>query len=101
MFCAGHLEAGPDACSGDSGGPFAVHYRNSWFLVGVVSWGERCGTDGKYGIYTRLGNFLGWMKEIMVSQEALGTLDTTETTKTMKSLDATETLLNSSRQQDH
>lgn len=65
MFCAGHLEAGPDACKGDSGGPFNVHYRNTWFLVGVVSWGEHCGAQGKYGFYTRLGNFLGWMKEIM------------------------------------
>ncbi|XP_075885274.1 coagulation factor VII-like [Nelusetta ayraudi] len=65
MFCAGHLEAGPDACSGDSGGPFAVHYRGTWFLVGVVSWGERCGSDGKYGLYTRLGGYLGWMKETM------------------------------------
>lgn len=98
MFCAGHLEAGPDACGGDSGGPFAVHYRNSWFLVGVVSWGERCGAVGKYGIYTRLGNFLGWIKEIMETKE---TQETTETIMTMKILDTMETLFNSSHQEDH
>ncbi|XP_075884576.1 coagulation factor IX isoform X3 [Nelusetta ayraudi] len=65
MFCAGYLGAGSDACSGDSGGPFVVHYRGTWFLVGVVSWGERCGAEGKYGVYTWLGSFLGWIKETM------------------------------------
>lgn len=65
MFCAGYLGAGPDACSGDSGGPFAVHYRGTWFMLGVVSWGEQCSAEGKYGVYTRLGNFLSWIKETM------------------------------------
>lgn len=72
MFCAGYLGAGPDACSGDSGGPFAVHYHGTWFLLGIVSWGERCGTEGKYGVYTRLGNFLGWMKETMEAPPPTG-----------------------------
>ncbi|XP_034024908.1 coagulation factor VII [Thalassophryne amazonica] len=65
MFCAGYLEASIDACSGDSGGPFVVYYRGTWFLTGVVSWGEKCAARGKYGVYTRLGNFLGWIHDIM------------------------------------
>ncbi|KAM9733222.1 LOW QUALITY PROTEIN: coagulation factor VII [Menidia menidia] len=66
MFCAGYLQAGGrDACSGDSGGPFLVHYRGTWFLTGVVSWGEKCAAQGKYGVYTRLGNFLGWVRDTM------------------------------------
>ncbi|XP_047450570.1 coagulation factor IX isoform X2 [Mugil cephalus] len=42
MFCAGYLESSLDACRGDSGGPFVVNYRGTWFLTGVVSWGEKC-----------------------------------------------------------
>uniref|UniRef100_A0A8D3DW77 Coagulation factor X-like n=1 Tax=Scophthalmus maximus TaxID=52904 RepID=A0A8D3DW77_SCOMX len=65
MFCAGYLDDGVDACSGDSGGPFVVNYRGTWFLTGVISWGEKCAADGKYGVYTRLGNFLDWMRDTM------------------------------------
>ncbi|XP_030632030.1 coagulation factor IX [Chanos chanos] len=63
MFCAGYLQAPRDACRGDSGGPFAVNYRGTWFLTGVVSWGERCAAVGKYGVYTRLGNYLHWIRD--------------------------------------
>uniref|UniRef100_A0A3B4B0U2 Coagulation factor VII, like n=1 Tax=Periophthalmus magnuspinnatus TaxID=409849 RepID=A0A3B4B0U2_9GOBI len=65
MFCAGVVDASRDACSGDSGGPFVVHFRGTWFVTGVVSWGEQCATRGKYGVYTRLGNFLSWIRETM------------------------------------
>lgn len=68
MFCAGYLEASLDACSGDSGGPFVVNYHGTWFLTGVVSWGEKCPTKGKYGIYTRLGNYLHWIQDTIERQ---------------------------------
>ncbi|XP_029027082.1 coagulation factor X [Betta splendens] len=73
MFCAGYPQATVDACSGDSGGPFVVNYRGTWFLTGVVSWGEQCATKGKYGIYTRIGNFLPWIRETMDRLDLNGT----------------------------
>lgn len=69
MFCAGYLDASRDACSGDSGGPFVVNYRGTWFLTGVVSWGEECAKRGKYGVYTRLGHFLSWIHTTMDREE--------------------------------
>ncbi|KAF7644314.1 hypothetical protein LDENG_00224260 [Lucifuga dentata] len=63
MFCAGYLEASRDSCSGDSGGPFVVNYRGTWFLTGV----------GKYGVYTRVGNFLGWIRDTMDKREVNST----------------------------
>ncbi|XP_078373114.1 uncharacterized protein LOC144656754 isoform X1 [Oculina patagonica] len=69
MFCAGHYNGSrDDACDGDSGGPLAIDnsltaraddYR--WVLVGIVSWGDGCGEVGKYGVYTRVSNFVRWM----------------------------------------
>ncbi|XP_018560461.1 coagulation factor VII [Lates calcarifer] len=73
MFCAGYLDVSMDACSGDSGGPFMVNYRGTWFLTGVVSWGEKCAATGKYGVYTRLGNFLNWIRDTMDRQDLNGT----------------------------
>ncbi|NXJ20326.1 FA9 factor, partial [Dicrurus megarhynchus] len=65
MFCAGHSTATADACKGDSGGPFTVSHHNTWFLLGIVSWGEGCAEQGKYGIYTRVSNYIPWIKEVV------------------------------------
>ncbi|KAK1207996.1 FAXD protein, partial [Pygoscelis papua] len=65
MLCAGYDTEVADACKGDSGGPFTVLYHNTWFLLGVVSWGEGCAEKGKYGIYTRVSNYIPWIKEIV------------------------------------
>ncbi|XP_028320218.1 coagulation factor X [Gouania willdenowi] len=73
MFCAGYLDVSKDSCSGDSGGPFVVNYKGTWFLTGVVSWGEKCAAKGKYGVYTRLGNFLSWIRETMGRTDLNGT----------------------------
>lgn len=62
MFCAGYKTEARDACSGDSGGPLVVSYRNTWYLMGVVSWGDGCAKDGKYGIYTRVSNYIPWIE---------------------------------------
>uniref|UniRef100_A0A8C5U883 Uncharacterized protein n=1 Tax=Malurus cyaneus samueli TaxID=2593467 RepID=A0A8C5U883_9PASS len=67
MFCAGHSTAAADACKGDSGGPFAVSHHNTWFLLGIVSWGEGCAEQGKYGVYTRVANYIPWIKEVVES----------------------------------
>ncbi|NXM77185.1 FAXD protein, partial [Serilophus lunatus] len=65
MLCAGHGTAAADACKGDSGGPFAAAHRNTWFLLGIVSWGEGCAQHGKYGVYTRVANYIPWIKEVV------------------------------------
>uniref|UniRef100_A0A8C6XGH1 Uncharacterized protein n=1 Tax=Naja naja TaxID=35670 RepID=A0A8C6XGH1_NAJNA len=65
MFCAGYDAEGQDACKGDSGGPFAVIYHNTWYLLGIVSWGEGCAEAGKYGAYTLVPNYISWIKEVI------------------------------------
>ena len=63
MFCAGYAqEIVGDACKGDSGGPFVAQHEDRWYLLGVVSWGEGCGRSGKYGFYTKVNNYLEWIR---------------------------------------
>lgn len=61
MFCAGYQNGAKDSCQGDSGGPHATNYKGTWFLTGIVSWGEECAKDGKYGVYTRVSKYYPWI----------------------------------------
>lgn len=63
MFCAGFQTEAKDSCQGDSGGPHATPYNGTWFLTGIVSWGEECAKDGKYGIYTRVARYYQWISK--------------------------------------
>ncbi|KAG8182584.1 hypothetical protein JTE90_021722 [Oedothorax gibbosus] len=67
MICAGYAESyRPDTCSGDSGGPFVLKQLNSWFLIGVVSWGEGCSNPLKYGIYTKVERYVPWIQSVIL-----------------------------------
>ncbi|XP_039998167.1 coagulation factor VII [Xiphias gladius] len=62
MFCAGYIEGQQDSCKGDSGGPLVTQYKKTTFLLGIVSWGKGCARPGNYGIYTRVSNYLEWIR---------------------------------------
>ncbi|XP_057677953.1 coagulation factor IXb [Corythoichthys intestinalis] len=61
MFCAGFRDRKEDACQGDSGGPHISLHQGTWFLTGIISWGEGCAQAGKYGVYTRLSRYYAWI----------------------------------------
>uniref|UniRef100_G1M4X4 Complement C1r subcomponent n=2 Tax=Ailuropoda melanoleuca TaxID=9646 RepID=G1M4X4_AILME len=65
MFCAGDPSLKQDACQGDSGGVFAVKDENNdrWVATGIVSWGIGCSKG--YGFYTKLLNYVDWIKKEM------------------------------------
>ncbi|XP_035215385.1 venom prothrombin activator nigrarin-D-like isoform X2 [Stegodyphus dumicola] len=67
MLCAGYAESyRPDTCFGDSGGPFVLQKSDSWYLAGVVSWGEGCSSPKKFGIYTKVENYVPWIQSVLV-----------------------------------
>lgn len=67
MFCAGYLREAKDACQGDSGGPHVNAIHDTWFLTGIVSWGEECAKEGKYGVYTRVAQYYRWIQHVIGS----------------------------------
>lgn len=73
MVCAGYKKGKVDSCAGDSGGPLlfnrkqADSNRDQWFLYGITSFGEGCGKKGRYGIYAKVPNLVGWIRKTIQS----------------------------------
>ncbi|XP_070559274.1 mannan-binding lectin serine protease 1-like [Ptychodera flava] len=66
MFCAGYRGAlTGDACKGDSGGPFVQQRNSTWYLVGIVSWGEGCARENEFGFYTKVYKYYAWIDDVL------------------------------------
>ncbi|XP_048362846.1 hyaluronan-binding protein 2 [Sphaerodactylus townsendi] len=71
MLCAGNLQrTRADTCQGDSGGPLTCVKNGSYYIYGIVSWGDQCGLKNKPGVYTRVTRFLNWIRR-KIQQESI------------------------------
>lgn len=72
-LCAGELEGGKDSCQGDSGGPLFIKekngHRQKFVLIGITSFGIGCAEPGLAGVYTKVGSYLSWIKEISLANK--------------------------------
>ena len=76
MICAGN---GPvsnptlrnDTCSGDSGGPLTAVPVATRLLVGITSFGYRCGVPNKPGVYARVTAARDWICDTVTSPTAI------------------------------
>ena len=70
MICANgtSLTDISDSCQGDSGGPIVIKHNDSFIQFGVTSFGGHsesapCGTPAIPGVYTRVSQFIDYIKE--------------------------------------
>lgn len=59
VFCAGYFKGQKDACDGDSEGPLVL----GQILVGIVSFGDGCARQGRYGVNTKVQLFTDWIRQ--------------------------------------
>ncbi|KRY90855.1 Transmembrane protease serine 13, partial [Trichinella pseudospiralis] len=61
MFCAGEMSGGKDSCQGDSGGPLVCKLNDTFFQMGIVSFGDGCARKNHPGIYTKVPHYVKWI----------------------------------------
>ena len=75
QLCAGEPTTWASSCMGDSGGPLYVVSNGSanadaddgsvrHVQVGIVAWGEACGTEQSPTVYTRISHYRDWLEQV-------------------------------------
>lgn len=68
QICYGHKSQAKDTCRGDSGGPLQIKHKKincMWLVLGVTSFGKKCGSIGEPGIYTKVSHYVPWIESIV------------------------------------
>jgi len=69
QICAGL--GNKDTCSGDSGGPMLTNQLkggiDTWFVIGITSFGVKCADPEFPGVYTRVDQYLDWINQAIQS----------------------------------
>ncbi|HSR69805.1 MAG TPA: serine protease [Acidobacteriota bacterium] len=80
-ICAGFLgTGGVDTCDGDSGGPLLLpDGEGGWVQVGITSFGADCADPDFPGVYTRVPNFIDWIREVLAPRTEAGVGDSPAT----------------------
>lgn len=66
QMCAGKGDV--DTCLGDSGGPLQISNEKYWTgytVIGITSFGKKCGLTNKPSVYTRVSHYIEWIESVV------------------------------------
>ncbi len=69
QLCAGYAEGQIDTCAGDSGGPLYIVENGLVIQMGITSFGNGCGQENFYGIYTNVSHYIPWLSNYITVPE--------------------------------
>ncbi len=69
QLCAGYAEGQIDTCAGDSGGPLYIVESGRVIQVGITSFGNGCGQENFYGIYSNVSHYIPWLSDYIAVPE--------------------------------
>uniref|UniRef100_A0A182NPS3 CLIP domain-containing serine protease n=1 Tax=Anopheles dirus TaxID=7168 RepID=A0A182NPS3_9DIPT len=61
VMCTRGLRKGQDVCQGDSGAPLLQLLEKRFYVVGVVSFGPKCGTSDVASVSLRVSEYTNWI----------------------------------------
>lgn len=69
-ICAGCVNGEKDSCTGDSGGPLMMPHwlddgKLAVYQIGIVSYGIACALENIAAIYTNVGYFMTWVRQVI------------------------------------
>ena len=62
-LCATVPGGGKDSCQGDSGGPLVARTEDRIIQIGIVSFGDDCGSASHPGVYTRVSAYSDFLSQ--------------------------------------
>ncbi|CAK1587425.1 unnamed protein product [Parnassius mnemosyne] len=68
QLCYGDRYESKDSCQGDSGGPLQLKNNKincMYTVIGVTSFGNKCGIVGEPGVYTKVSAYVPWIESIV------------------------------------
>ena len=64
QICAGGFSnGGSGTCYGDSGGPLQCQLEDTWYLMGVTSYGDPCAMPNNPDVFTKISFYHDWIME--------------------------------------
>ncbi|XP_049626399.1 inactive serine protease 39-like [Suncus etruscus] len=63
VLCVADLKYGNSICKGDHGGPLVCSIQDTWYLMGVSSWGLECKEPTGISYFTKISNFVPWVNK--------------------------------------
>lgn len=64
ILCAKNSSSNVDTCQGDSGSGINFIFKNTYYVIGITSFGQSCGQILP-PFYTRVSEYIDWIEDVL------------------------------------